>query len=168
MSPPLISREQLLELVEATWSSMLQLTAVPAGEDHADCDVSGMTVTLPIYGAFGGVVLFFTNERFARLAASRMLQTPEGLVTVLEMQDAAAELCNILAGGVKSLLPRPSSLALPTVWPVAPHAGLLQGTDVAGQLKFLCEGEPLELRVVKQVIPSSDQDASPLVANASS
>jgi chemotaxis protein CheX len=76
-----------------------------------------------------------------------MLETPEWSLSQADLKDALAELCNIVGGGVKSILPGPSSLSLPKVSagpqpPPDPHLRL------AAHVCFACDGHPADVRVL--------------------
>jgi chemotaxis protein CheX len=144
-----ISREHLAELVDMTWSSLLGLAVIP---ELARARASADSIArVEISGAFNGGVLLLPTERFARLATAVMLGRPEVSLTPSDMHDALGELCNILGGGIKSLLPSPSSLSLPGIVPQTSEARELLALEPIAQYRFLCEGEPLEIRVVELV-----------------
>ena len=66
-----------------------------------------------------GSVVLGLSPQLARDAAAAMLQLPAESVTIADQQDVAAELANMIGGNLKSLLPGPSFLSLPTI--VAGH-----------------------------------------------
>ena len=148
MSSTLITDEQLWDLVEPIWSMMLGLAAKRDDSDAGGREVRGLAASVQIDGAFHGTVLFLPTEVFARRAAARMLAVPESSVGADDMDDAIGELCNILGGGVKNLVPAPSSLSLSKVWHGAPDVPDSRIPMAAG-LRFACDGEPLELQILE-------------------
>lgn len=142
-----INKEQVVELIESIWDSML---SIPISNADGDCvirDAAGFMACVQISGAWNGMVLLAPTEGFARRAASIMLAVSEEELQVVDMLDAIAELCNMIGGGIKSLLPGPSHLSLPTVMQGARYAIRIPNTQVMCQMQFRCESEMLELRV---------------------
>jgi chemotaxis protein CheX len=149
MQSTFISHEQLFELVESIWTSMLGLTvAQPTGVGIVR-DTAGLTASVQITGAFTGVVLLLPTERFARRATTIMLAKPESELETVDVLDAVAELCNMVGGGVKSLLPGPSTLSLPTIMQGTQYAIRMPKTRLIAQLPFSSDSQPLEIRVLE-------------------
>jgi chemotaxis protein CheX len=68
-----------------------------------------------IVGQWTGSVVLAMSQPVARSAAAAMLQMPEADVTPTDLNDVASELTNMIGGNLKSLLPAPSFLSLPTI-----------------------------------------------------
>ncbi len=74
------------------------------------------SAVVAISGAWQGVVTVELEESLARLLTARMLAIPEGEeIGDSDIADAVGELVNMIGGNVKSLMPGPSSLSLPSV-----------------------------------------------------
>src|SRR5688572_27233665 len=102
--------------MESIWTAMLGLPVVPVGDDSSTPPSAGLHAVVQISGAVEGAVHLLTTERFARRATALLLETPESALAAADVDDAVAELCNIVGGGVKSLLPSgPHLLSLPSV-----------------------------------------------------
>lgn len=142
--------EQFWELIETIWSTMLNLPVLRARALAHES--SGPAASVRLHGAFRGVVQFLPSERFARRATARMLDVPEDSLTSADVDDAMGELCNMLGGGVKSLVPGPTGLSLPSVSRRSRPAPSVQRRQVAAELRFTCEGEPLEVRVLNDQV----------------
>ncbi len=149
MQATLISQEQLYELVETIWGSMLSLPVAPAGGDFFVRDAAGLTASVQITGAWHGCVLLLPTESFARRATAIMLDQPEAELQQVDLLDAVAELCNMIGGGVKSLVPGPSTLSLPSVMQGTQFALRMPKTHLAAQLAFTCDSQPMEVRVLE-------------------
>jgi chemotaxis protein CheX len=148
MTTTSITDDQLREIVESIWNAMLgPLSAGKCGEPARES--VRLAASVHIDGAFQGSVSFFATERFARWATAQMLAVPESSLAAEDVDDAVGELCNIVAGGVKSLVPGPSSISLPSVVRGPQWARDDPNTKIAGQLRFTCEGQPLEVRVLE-------------------
>jgi chemotaxis protein CheX len=153
MSDERISRDELMHLVQSVWTSMLGLPATIDAGDRVVCHHHQLVGTIQIAGAWNGLVLFLPTEPFVRRATSMMLGTMSSHVSMAEMEDALAELCNVLGGGVKNMLPGPSTLALPMVLHGSNYAVRLPRSRPLIRLRFSCENQPLELRVLEQHVP---------------
>lgn len=147
MQATLISEEQLLEVVESIWDSMLGLPVSLRGSEGLVRDAAGLTACVQISGAWNGVVLFLPTERFARRATTIMLAEDE--LETVDVLDAVAELCNMVGGGIKTLLPGPSQLSLPTIMQGTQYALHMPRTRLIAQLKFTCESQTQEIRVLE-------------------
>jgi chemotaxis protein CheX len=148
MTTKLITEDQLQEIVESIWGTMLGAMATPNSLGIAR-ESTRLTAIVQIGGTFHGAVLFVATERFARWATALMLSVPEHSLAAADIDDAVGELCNILAGGVKSLVPGPSSISLPQVMRDSQCVAYDPHMKMAGQFHFTCEGQPLEVRVME-------------------
>ncbi len=146
----LISEEQLTELVESVWSAMLDLPITPLVEEPFAGDPAGLAACVEISGAFNGTVLWLPTEPFARRATARMLGTSERSLAAADVNDAMAELCNIVSGAAKGLLPGPSYLSTPRVMRHSQLDPRWQEPKIAAQLRFHCEDQPLQVRILSE------------------
>lgn len=150
MQTELLAPEQLLELVDAIWTSMLDLSVSPSnGGEYFVHEATSLTAGVQITGAWNGVVLLLPTEKFARRAASAMLGQPEAELDTVDVLDAVGELCNMIGGGIKSLLPGPSTLSLPSITQGTQYSVRLPKTRVVARFQFTCEKQPLEIRVLE-------------------
>ncbi|MFL6145729.1 MAG: chemotaxis protein CheX [Labedaea sp.] len=103
------------QIAEQVWVAFLdgenELT-IQSG-DHADG--SELAASVGIVGTFEGHVVVSCTEDAARTVASVLFDMPTEEVTSDEIGDALGELANVLGGNVKSMLPAPSTMSLPTV-----------------------------------------------------
>lgn len=151
MQATLISDEQLAELVESTFTAML---ALPVSRDAAASeqrDRARIAASIHITGTFNGTVLFSCTERFGRRAASILLGVDPAEVTLSDGHDTVAELTNILGGGIKSILPGPSTLSLPSITHGSHFNVHVPGTVSVGQIQLDCEADDLQLHVLQAV-----------------
>jgi CheY-specific phosphatase CheX len=150
MDETLISDDQMLELLESVWSSMLYMpiAAVPPREDFAEH--SRLTASVHIAGDWNGTVLLHMTEPFAEFAAATMLASDKAGLTDADRHDAAAELCNIIGGSIKSLLPGRNSLSLPTIVKGDDFLFRVPNTRVLATMDIQSAGEPLRIRILAQ------------------
>ena len=67
-----------------------------------------------------------------------------------DLQDALGELTNMTGGNIKSLLPEPCRLSLPTV-AVTNQSFRIPGSDLVTQVAFKCNGHIFQVSLLKRV-----------------
>ncbi len=138
-----VDESMLFELTEQVWSSMLGLNLVmgnghpPPGERTRQ--LVGCVV---ISGSWEGAVSIECPLSVAKRAAGIMFGTDPADASDDEVRDALGELANMIGGGVKSLLPSPSQLSLPTVAEGEALVLSVPGTHELRHVSFACDGEP--------------------------
>jgi chemotaxis protein CheX len=102
------------QIVQSIFATMLNTELVRV--EHVDsCDHDSLLATIQISGQWTGCVVLNLSPELSTYAAANMLQMSESEVTAADIKDTAAELVNMVGGNLKSLLPAPSFLSLPTV-----------------------------------------------------
>jgi chemotaxis protein CheX len=160
MQATMLDQATLEQIVETVWSTMLQApirslgpTADLATESSASRPAAGeaapLTACVHIAGEWNGSVLLIPSQQFCRRAASIMLAIDAETASSADLQDCVAELCNIIGGGVKSIVPGPSSLSLPTVAFGSDYGLRIRRTQILADLTFESFGETLRLRVLE-------------------
>ncbi len=154
-----ISSDDVVEVAENVFSMMLSfpaqsVAAVPSA--LGSFEVAGM---VHITGAWSGTVMLLCDEGFARRAASVMLDVPEEQSTLADIHDAVAELSNIIGGGIKSLLPSPSALSLPTVTQGSDFHLHVHWTLQVARADLLCDEQRIQIRVLEGTGDLKDIDA---------
>ena len=140
--------EEILEITEATWQSMLGLDIRPSPQSQPPTSFEGfLSGQVEITGAWNGKVLLHGSERLARSAAAVIFGGEPGSVTEQDQFDAIYELSNIIAGNIKSLLPEPCQLSLPTVGRSAESSIHIEGAERVSELMFDCQGQPMFVTV---------------------
>lgn len=104
--------EVIDQIAQGVFQTMLDIELMPG--EPANCDEC-ILATIHIAGAWSGSVSLAFSTDMAKNAASRMLKLPAASVTSTDELEVAAELANMIGGNLKSLLPSPSQLSLPTV-----------------------------------------------------
>jgi len=105
---------EIEQIVQSIFSTMLSIHVeraegeFPPGQDN-------LVTSIQITGEWVGSVVFAMSPTAARSVASAMLRMSSKDLTATDQQDVAAEIVNMIGGNLKSLLPGPSSLSLPTV-----------------------------------------------------
>ena len=134
------------QIVQSVFSTMLNLDLFRAETSNAP-DHESLFATIHIAGAWTGSVVLSLSPEVALQATSAMLGLPESEVTETERQEVAVELANMIGGNLKSLLPAPSYLSLPTI--VAGREFYLQVRDaeLLEDVFMACEAGLLRTRL---------------------
>lgn len=138
------------QIVQSIFSSMLYIEVarvVSAPQSFSE----KLVATIQIAGEKSLSVILSVCPGVARQAASSMLQMPAGDVTHVDERDVVAELANMVGGNLKSLLPGPLFLSLPTV--VEGHNLGLQvpGAELVEDVVLQCETGLLRVRLYSQI-----------------
>lgn len=101
--------EQMLAIRMTHLSGALdgQHAAHSIGKEHVmgRCDISG---------EWNGWIEVRLSDKLARTATSAMLMQPIDAIDATDVFDAVKEITNMIAGTIKSALPRPCSMTVPT------------------------------------------------------
>ena len=144
-----ISDEQLVEVVDSVFGAMLGLPITRQSDESTVHGSPQLAAQVQIAGAWNGTVLVVCSEPFGRRAASLMLGVAPTSVKLADVHDAVAELVNIIGGGIKSVLPGPSTLSLPTVTCGSHYTVHMPRTLQAARIEFTCADEPVQLRLLQ-------------------
>ncbi len=110
-----LAREDIVALVEHTWQTLFG-DAIELSEPFA-LGPDGLRASIEISGAWEGRVVLDYPAASAEAIACELLEAKPGDLESEAIVDAAGEMANILAGNLKSMLPQPSKLGLPTTVP---------------------------------------------------
>jgi len=103
------------EIVQNIFSTMLNVElvrdAVPVPSDEEQ-----ILGAVQIAGEWTGSVVLSLSPELASETATVMLGLPAGAANEDDVRDVVSELVNMIGGNLKSLLPGPSYLSLPTVF----------------------------------------------------
>jgi chemotaxis protein CheX len=147
------SSEDIFSIAQNVLDTMVKVESFMQADEPSGDDFGHVTGCIQISGGWQGAVLLQTTDGFARNVASRMLCIDLEDLTGADIEDAMAELTNMIGGNIKSQVPGPSYLSLPTVTTGEDFAVSLPHThpvnDVTLQVDcepmriVLCESEPL-------------------------
>lgn len=112
-----VTEESICRASALFWEPMLAITVEPIppsteaeerciGTEHVlgSCDLSGV---------WSGRIEVRLTRGLAMLATTAMLMQPPDSVLLSDVMDATKEIANIIAGTIKSVLPRPCSMTVP-------------------------------------------------------
>ena len=137
-----VTSEQVTEIAAQVWESFLGLSLVEAG---AGCGLPGsaMAGVVAISGAWAGSVVVGCSSDHAVQAAEAMFAAEPGSLEPAEVADALGELTNMVGGNIKSLLPEPSALSIPSVTGGVDHQVFVPGALRVLQVELHCGTAPV-------------------------
>jgi chemotaxis protein CheX len=141
-----VAFNDIVVIAQDIWASFLDLPLEPVPADTVDISAMPMVGgVVTVHEAWSGAVQLECSADFAALAAKRMFAAAGG-VTQLELDDALGELTNMIGGNIKSLLPAPSHLSLPSV---VHSIGLasIPGFTPLSRVAFLAAAEPIFITI---------------------
>lgn len=141
--PPAVSVEDVVSVTQEVWSALLGLDLDPDGTSAVPSP--SITGCVQITGEWEGAVLLSCSEAFARTATEAMFMTDE--VTDDDIIDAVGELTNMVGGNVKSLLPGPSQLSVPSVASGEKYTVHVPGTTRLHELVLGCGVDPISVSI---------------------
>lgn len=145
-----IDENQVLNITQDIWNETLALH-VDAATDVAMPDVDNrLTGVIHIAGQWTGSVILEISKTFARRTASIIFACPENAPTAADMQDAVAEITNMLGGQIKSLLPGPSFLSLPSITHGQDYDIAMPHTHILTRTEMMCEHEPVRVVLLEE------------------
>ena len=112
-----VSAEQMTEIAQEVWESFLSMSLLPhpLGPDAPALEGQTVTGCVHVSGEWTGSVFLSCHLDVATAAAEAMFAADPGSLSAEEVGDALGELTNMVGGNVKSLLPAPSALSIPSV-----------------------------------------------------
>ena len=144
--PMQISNEDVQQVVQDVIQSILGLEIVGTPETQLEAfDDLQQTACVQITGAWQGAVVMYTTKPFACRAAAHVFDTAADAVSVSDVHDSLAELINMIGGNIKTLLPSPSIMSLPTVTDGRDLMLSLPGAQIVHQSHFCCDAERIDV-----------------------
>lgn len=142
---------EICSYTENIWKSILDLEVVKVDAPFkAEGENNTLAGCVHIMGAWEGTVVLLCPTSLAQQAASIMFGIKEDQAGMEQIQDALGELANMTGGNIKSLLPEPSYLSLPTV-AVTDFALRIPGTELVSTVNFKCNNHNFAVTLVKRV-----------------
>ena len=112
-----VTSENVVSIAQDVWGSFLSmdLEANPLGDDAPPIEGRTMTGCVHVTGEWQGSIFLECGVDAAQGAAEAMFGADPGTLSPDEVSDALGELTNMVGGNIKSLLPGPSALSIPSV-----------------------------------------------------
>jgi chemotaxis protein CheX len=138
------------QVVQSIFSTMLGMEV--SRDDSAKLAFDEkLLATIQIAGAQSLSVVLSVSPGVARSSAAAMLQVPLDGVADVDERDVVAELTNMIGGNLKSLLPAPLFLSLPTVVEGKNLGVQVPGAELVEDVLLQCESGPLRVRLYSQL-----------------
>lgn len=122
------------EVTEAVFSTMLERPVRPV-DQPPDNERYELTAAVYYAGAWKGALLLECSLEQAMAWGSRLMQIPAPVSTE-DARDSLGELCNVLAGNLKPLLPHGVGLSPPSVVKGADYTLRVCGETLCERLHF--------------------------------
>ena len=146
-----VSAADITSIAQDVWSSFLQmeLETHPLGHEAPALEGRTMTGTVHVSGEWSGSVFLEVPSDLAQVSAEAMFAADPGSLTGDEVCDALGELTNMVGGNIKSLLPAPSKLSIPSVAEGVSYTVRVPGAVLVEKVALVCAGGPLHISVWK-------------------
>jgi chemotaxis protein CheX len=133
---------EISQFVTDIWSTFLSMQVSPTDKHFKPKGKDNTLVgCVQITGEWQGAVTLYASREIGKKVAATMYGLDETEVDKQQIQDVIGEITNILAGNIKSLLPSPCSISLPSV-AVTDYNLHHPGSEPITAVNFDCEGMP--------------------------
>jgi len=110
----LLDEKSIIKASSQFWEQMLSMQLEQLDTPCKCCIANGDVVgSVALNGAWIGVIEIIMSAGLATAATAAMLMQPASAVTEADTLDAAKEIANMIAGTIKSALPRPCNMTVP-------------------------------------------------------
>jgi CheY-specific phosphatase CheX len=109
-----VDRQCVINANSQFWEQMLAMTLEPAPFTAGYCaEAPHMVGIVSLSGEWSGLIEVRMASRLAYEATAAMMMMPLDTVAEADALDATKEIANMIAGVIKSSLPRPCAMAVP-------------------------------------------------------
>lgn len=143
------------QIVQSIFVSMLGMETARVPEQPEDA-AEMIWGTIQIAGGTPLNVVLGMSQPLARSAAAYMLAMPVDDVADDDAKDVVAEVANMIGGNLKSLLPGPVFLSLPTVVGGRNVAVQVPGAELTDDVSLSCDAGELRVRLYAP-LPSGEE-----------
>ncbi len=142
--------DEIYQITATIWEALIGLRIDPGSPDSIGNRSRSIAACIQITGAWNGAILLDCPAEVARHAASIMFSTAPENATIADLQDAIAELVNMIGGNFKALLPETCYLSLPAVVEGGDYSARVPGSTLLGRVPFICEGQAMSITVMEK------------------
>ena len=144
-----VTSDQIIEIAQEVWQSFLGMTLLPhpLGPDAPALEGRTVTGCVHVSGEWNGSVFLSCHLEVATAAAEAMFAADPGSLSSDEISDALGELTNMVGGNVKSRLPAPSRLSVPTIAVGEPGSVRIPGAVLLDRVVLLSDPGPLHISI---------------------
>ena len=154
-----IGSTEVIDVVRNIWQSLLNEEIEPSfvQDEHSEGFLTGF---IQITGGWNGAVVCTASARLVRQVACTLFGIDEDSLTPDLLQDALAELTNMVGGNLKALLPGPSYLCLPAVIEGKDYSVSVRATSPVLEVSFLKGDEPFLVKLLSADTESRSEQRS--------
>lgn len=145
-----IAKADLLEVLQSIFRCVLHWEVEPDDAATEPSASGRWTAAVHIAGAWNGTIILETGSPLARAAAAEMFDVAPSAVGDQDIQDSLAELANMIGGNVKTVLPGPSFLSLPTVTEGLDYSVAFPKACPVASLGLTSQGERLRVVLLRE------------------
>ncbi|MFN8050689.1 MAG: chemotaxis protein CheX [Acidimicrobiales bacterium] len=149
-------RDDIDEVTTQVWTNILSLDVVRGGP--ADAAPVTVSSAVHIIGEWNGAVVLTMTSELATVIATTMFCMDAAELEESDVNDAVGEMANMIGGNIKSLLPGPSQLSMPTV-AAGEQQPVFPGSEVIDRLEFTAAGQPFNVTLLRERSGAIDNDA---------
>ena len=142
---------EICQYSESIWKNTLDLDINQTDEKFSSmAGESVLAGCVHISGEWEGAVVLDCPLELAKKATAIMFKLSEEELTSDLVQDALGELTNMTGGNLKSLLPEPCYLSLPTV-SMTEYGFKIPGSELLTMVTFKCWGYKFKVSILKKI-----------------
>jgi chemotaxis protein CheX len=142
---------EIIELTTSIWKTVLDIDIeFEEGPSKPSPPDSLLTSCIQITGAWEGAVAMYCTTSLARQVAAVAFDKDIEAVAAEDMHDILGELVNITGGNIKSMLPGPCQLSLPSVIEGRDYQFGVLGSQTWIQLRFRCLNEAIHFVLLRK------------------
>jgi chemotaxis protein CheX len=146
-----VTTAQISSIAQEVWESLLGMSLLPHPLGAAAPAPQGRSMTgcVHVHGEWNGSVFLQCDLAVATAVAEVMFAAESGTLSDDEISDALGELTNMVGGNIKSLLPAPSRLSVPTIAVGEPGSVRVPGAVLLDRVVLMSAPGPLHISIWK-------------------
>ncbi len=141
---------EISQFVTDIWSTFLNMQVSPTDKpfqpEGKDNTLAGC---VQITGEWQGTVTLYAPKDLGKKIAASMYALEESEIDEQMVQDVMGEITNMIAGNIKSLLPTPCSISLPSV-AVTDYDLHHPGSEPITAVNFVCDTLPFLVNMLQE------------------
>jgi chemotaxis protein CheX len=142
-----LDQETLQLIVGDVFTGLLGDVEPPDVAFAAEPDNLPVRASVSISGEWNGTVVVACSTPLARLVTAQLLLTTDADLVDDDVRDAVSELANVIGGNVKSVMPGPSVLSLPSSSLGEASVSPAPSDGPASSIRLAWRAEPLQVSV---------------------
>ncbi len=147
-----VYRDDLTRVVESVFQTMMDMEVAAATEPWVRLPDT-ITAAVHFAGEWRGAVLIECAAHLARCFTRHFMGLPMPPAVNDDVRDVMGELANMIAGNLKSLLPKGVGLSMPVVIEGSDYALRICGGNLAERSSFTCAAGRFCITVVEMLAP---------------